>query len=235
MSETLDEGAGAQAAAAAHGDEGIGAVRSLEFAERLAKNAPLALRAIKETALRTSGLPLEDAFRLEHAHVFIDSRGTPVTKYPRYIRWGWVQERLGRRSALRCSQKWCELKARLRTTGSLGEAIKALACTWTDHDNRVLLRHLYDLGYVSRAEIVWDDVIASLRAASHPALQLSNHHVAAPGLSEPELQLRFQRLCAHCMRGSLASLFALFHIPDAPPAPPLPLSPDTVDSADESL
>lgn len=152
-------------------------------------------------------------FRLEHAHVFTDSRGTPVTRYPRYIRWGWVQERLGRRSALRCSQKWCELKARLRTTGSLGEAIKALACTWTDHDNRVLLRHLYDLGYVSRAEIVWDDVIASLRAASHPALQLSNHHVAAPGLSEPELQLRFQRLCAHCMRGSLASLFALFHVP----------------------
>ena len=40
--------------------------RALEFAERLAKNAPLALRAIKEAAIRTSGFPLEDAFRIEH-------------------------------------------------------------------------------------------------------------------------------------------------------------------------
>jgi enoyl-CoA hydratase len=40
--------------------------RALEFAERLAKNAPLALYAIKEAAIRTSGLPLEDAFRIEH-------------------------------------------------------------------------------------------------------------------------------------------------------------------------
>lgn len=39
--------------------------RALEFAERLARNAPLALRAIKETAIRTSGLPLEEAFRIE--------------------------------------------------------------------------------------------------------------------------------------------------------------------------
>jgi enoyl-CoA hydratase len=41
--------------------------RALEFAGRLAKNAPLALQAIKETAIRTSGLPLEEAFRLENA------------------------------------------------------------------------------------------------------------------------------------------------------------------------
>jgi enoyl-CoA hydratase len=40
--------------------------RVFEFAERLAKNAPLALRAIKETVIRTSGLPLEEAYRIEH-------------------------------------------------------------------------------------------------------------------------------------------------------------------------
>ena len=40
--------------------------RAMEFAERLAKNAPLALRAIKEVAIRTSGLPLDEAYRIEH-------------------------------------------------------------------------------------------------------------------------------------------------------------------------
>jgi len=40
--------------------------RAIEFAERLAKNAPLALRAIKEAVLRTSGLPLEEAYVIEH-------------------------------------------------------------------------------------------------------------------------------------------------------------------------
>ena len=40
--------------------------RALEFAERLAKNAPLALRAIKEAVIRTSGLPLEEAYLIEH-------------------------------------------------------------------------------------------------------------------------------------------------------------------------
>lgn len=40
--------------------------RALAVAERLAKNAPLALRAIKETVIRTNGLPLEDAYRIEH-------------------------------------------------------------------------------------------------------------------------------------------------------------------------
>ncbi len=40
--------------------------RALAIADRLAKNAPLALRAIKETVIRTSGLPLDDAYRVEH-------------------------------------------------------------------------------------------------------------------------------------------------------------------------
>ena len=40
--------------------------RALEFAERLARNAPLALRAIKEAVIRTSGLPLEEAYEIEH-------------------------------------------------------------------------------------------------------------------------------------------------------------------------
>lgn len=40
--------------------------RALEVAAKLAKNAPLALRAIKETVIRTNGMPLEDAYRVEH-------------------------------------------------------------------------------------------------------------------------------------------------------------------------
>ncbi len=40
--------------------------RALEFAERLARNAPLALRAIKEAVIRTSGLALEEAYVIEH-------------------------------------------------------------------------------------------------------------------------------------------------------------------------
>lgn len=39
--------------------------RALEFADRLKRNAPVAVAAVKEAALRTSGLPLEDAFRIE--------------------------------------------------------------------------------------------------------------------------------------------------------------------------
>ncbi|MFP6654571.1 MAG: enoyl-CoA hydratase-related protein [Myxococcota bacterium] len=39
--------------------------RAFQFANRLAKNAPLALRAIKEAVLRTSGLPLDEAYRIE--------------------------------------------------------------------------------------------------------------------------------------------------------------------------
>jgi len=40
--------------------------RAFEFAERLAKNAPLALRAIKEAVIRTSGMALEQAYQIEH-------------------------------------------------------------------------------------------------------------------------------------------------------------------------
>ena len=40
--------------------------RAYEFAERLAKNAPLALQACKETVLRTSGMELNEAYALEH-------------------------------------------------------------------------------------------------------------------------------------------------------------------------
>ena len=40
--------------------------RAFEFAERLVKNAPLALRAIKEAVIRTSGLPLDEAYTIEH-------------------------------------------------------------------------------------------------------------------------------------------------------------------------
>jgi enoyl-CoA hydratase len=40
--------------------------RALEIAERLAKNAPLALRKIKEAVIRTNGMPLEQAYEIEH-------------------------------------------------------------------------------------------------------------------------------------------------------------------------
>lgn len=39
--------------------------RAREIARRIADNAPLAVQKIKEVVLRSSGLPLEDAFRLE--------------------------------------------------------------------------------------------------------------------------------------------------------------------------
>jgi len=39
--------------------------RALAFADRLARNAPLSLRAIKQAVLRTSGRPLEEAHRIE--------------------------------------------------------------------------------------------------------------------------------------------------------------------------
>ena len=40
--------------------------RALELAGKIAKNAPLAVQAIKEAATRSNGLPLEDAFKVEH-------------------------------------------------------------------------------------------------------------------------------------------------------------------------
>ncbi len=36
-----------------------------EFAERIAANGPVAVQRVKETVLRTSGLPLEESYRLE--------------------------------------------------------------------------------------------------------------------------------------------------------------------------
>ena len=40
--------------------------RALEIAGKLAKNGPIALRKIKEAVIRTSGLPLEEAYKIEH-------------------------------------------------------------------------------------------------------------------------------------------------------------------------
>ncbi|NRA00205.1 MAG: enoyl-CoA hydratase/isomerase family protein [Myxococcales bacterium] len=40
--------------------------RAIEIAEKLAKNAPIALRKIKECVIRTSGIPLEEAYVIEH-------------------------------------------------------------------------------------------------------------------------------------------------------------------------
>ena len=40
--------------------------RALEFAERLAANGPLAIRKIKEGVLRSSGLPLDQAYQVEN-------------------------------------------------------------------------------------------------------------------------------------------------------------------------
>lgn len=39
--------------------------RALEVADRLARNGPVALRKIKEAVIRTSGLPLEEAYAIE--------------------------------------------------------------------------------------------------------------------------------------------------------------------------
>jgi enoyl-CoA hydratase len=40
--------------------------RALELAGKIAKNAPLAVQAIKQASIRTNGLPLEEAFAIEH-------------------------------------------------------------------------------------------------------------------------------------------------------------------------
>jgi enoyl-CoA hydratase len=57
--------------------------RAIAFAERLAKNAPLALRAIKEVVLRTSGLPLEEAYRIEHELSAVVTRSKDAREGPR--------------------------------------------------------------------------------------------------------------------------------------------------------
>ena len=40
--------------------------RALEIAHKIARNAPLAVQAIKEAAIRSNGLPLEEAYAIEH-------------------------------------------------------------------------------------------------------------------------------------------------------------------------
>ena len=57
--------------------------RAFEFAERLAKNAPLALQAIKEAVIRTSGLPLEDAYLIEHEISGVVMRSKDAREGPR--------------------------------------------------------------------------------------------------------------------------------------------------------
>ena len=57
--------------------------RALEFADRLVRNAPLALQAIKETVIRTSGLELEDAYRIEHELSGPVSRSQDAREGPR--------------------------------------------------------------------------------------------------------------------------------------------------------
>jgi enoyl-CoA hydratase len=57
--------------------------RAFEFADRLAKNAPLALRAIKEAVIRTSGLPLDEAYRIEHELSAIVTRSEDAREGPR--------------------------------------------------------------------------------------------------------------------------------------------------------
>ena len=57
--------------------------RALAFADRLARNAPLALRAIKETAIRSNGVPLEEAYRIEHELSAVVMRSQDAREGPR--------------------------------------------------------------------------------------------------------------------------------------------------------
>jgi enoyl-CoA hydratase len=57
--------------------------RAEEIAHRLAKNGPLALRKIKEAVLRTSGLPLEQAFEIEYECAGAVMRSNDAREGPR--------------------------------------------------------------------------------------------------------------------------------------------------------
>jgi enoyl-CoA hydratase len=57
--------------------------RALDIAGRLAKNAPLALRKIKEAVIRTSGLPLEEAYEIEHECAAVVIRSKDAREGPR--------------------------------------------------------------------------------------------------------------------------------------------------------
>ena len=53
------------------------------FAAKIAANGPLAVRKIKEAVLRTSGLPLEDAYRVEDECVLEVMRSEDAREGPR--------------------------------------------------------------------------------------------------------------------------------------------------------
>ena len=57
--------------------------RALELAARLARNGPLALRKIKEAVLRSSGLPLEQAYQIENECSAVVMRSQDAREGPR--------------------------------------------------------------------------------------------------------------------------------------------------------
>jgi enoyl-CoA hydratase len=54
-----------------------------KFAQTLAANGPLALRTIKETVIRTSGLPLDDAYAIEDENSLAVTRSEDAKEGPR--------------------------------------------------------------------------------------------------------------------------------------------------------
>jgi enoyl-CoA hydratase len=56
---------------------------AVAMARRIADNAPLAVRAIKEVVLRTSGIPLEDAYAIEDAGAAVVMRSSDAREGPR--------------------------------------------------------------------------------------------------------------------------------------------------------
>ena len=57
--------------------------RAEEIAARLARNGPLALRKIKEAVLRSSGLPLEQAYEIENECSAVVMRSQDAREGPR--------------------------------------------------------------------------------------------------------------------------------------------------------
>jgi len=58
---------------------------AVAMARRIADNAPLAVRAIKEVVLRTSGIPLEDAYAIEDAGAAVVMRSSDAREGPRAL------------------------------------------------------------------------------------------------------------------------------------------------------
>ena len=54
-----------------------------EFAGKIAANGPLAVRRAKEAVLRSSGLPLDDAFRIEDQFIMEVMRSEDAREGPR--------------------------------------------------------------------------------------------------------------------------------------------------------